>query len=49
MNIQQIVQNQRNFFNTHATKDLDTREKALRNILKWIQTNEKNNTYRKQC
>ena len=40
MNIQQVVEKQRDFFNTHYTKDLDNREKVLRNILNWIQTNE---------
>ena len=30
MNIQQVVEKQRDFFNTHYTKDLDNREKVLR-------------------
>ena len=36
MDIQNIVDKQREYFNTHATKDLDTREKVLRSIQNWI-------------
>ena len=40
MNIQEIVNNQRNFYNTHQTKDLNYRESTLLKIKKWIQDNE---------
>ena len=40
MNIQEIVEKQRVYFNTHKTKNLDEREKILRRLLKWIQENE---------
>ena len=40
MNIQEIVKNQRNFYHTHQTKDLNYRENTLLKIKKWIQNNE---------
>ena len=40
MDIKEIVNNQRNFYNTHKTKDLNYRENTLLKIRKWIQNNE---------
>lgn len=40
MEIEEIVQTQRKFFETHQTKDLDFREKTLRKMKEWIQNHE---------
>lgn len=41
MDIQTIVNNQRNFFKTYKTKDINYRKQVLNKIKQWIITNEK--------